>query len=416
MFKRRLVLLLLPASILCAEDLSQNRTWMSRGGSSSIEARVLEIDAEKQTVRMERADGLRFTAEWSRFGDEEQSKLRAATKNRINTSENDSTASDFKVTSAKGLPDRFELKDVPMVTQKGSYCVPASATMIAGYHKIETNQDEVAELSSEMSATNQGTYPSDMLLAMRKLGFNGRQMQWNGQKEFFTKALPSIREQLVETGPIYISFKAGVFGEMGHGCVIVGYNDRREEMYFYNPWGTEFTKKYASVAVEGRGLAFIDPPKPAPIATEAFIVRAQAAVPKFNGNFLMLSAQLSRASQTHELVWCSRRDSRDDKRFAQDTARDDGRKILELAFERNPAVLLPFSDHGITKKYYFVTRPPDGGARFLVRTIDVKGWSKPELFTLGKLTRNWLTSFDEKGSAQKIWELPMIELHPKQKL
>ncbi len=411
-FKKLVGLLLLTANLLNAEDLSQPRTWVSNDGNRSLEARVLDIDADKKTVRMERADGLRFTAEWSRFAAEEQTKLKEATKNRASTSTNTFDFENSNAPSSEGLPDKLLLKDVPMVTQKGNYCVPASATMIAGFHGIETTQDEVAEFSSKMSASNQGTYPSDMLLAMQKLGFDGRQMQWKDENDFFNKALPAIRKELAQTGPIYISFKAGVFGQMGHGCVIVGYNDRREKLYFHNPWGTEFEKEYAIVAIEGRGVAFIDPPEPAPIATEAFIKQVQSAVPRFDGDFLKLSAKLAHATQAHELVWCSRRDSRDDKRFARDTARDDGRKILELAFERNPAVLIPFSDKGLTEKYYFVTRPPVGGARFLVRTIDSQGWSEPELFTLGSLTRSWVTSFDEPGSPRKIWELPMIELHP----
>ena len=112
----------------------------------------------------------------------------------------------------------------------------------------------------------------------------------------------------------------------------------------------------------------------------------------------------------HELIWCSRRDARHDKRFARDTARDDGRMILELAFKRNPAVFIPHSDNGETKQYLFVTRPPEGGARFLIRSIDDRGWHEPELMTLGSLTRHWVTAFDSDNNDKKVWELPMIEL------
>ncbi|MFT5837199.1 MAG: hypothetical protein ACI9ZV_000703 [Candidatus Azotimanducaceae bacterium] len=90
---------------------------------------------------------------------------------------------------------------------------------------------------------------------------------------------------------------------------------------------------------------------------------------------------------------------------------DDGRLILELAFERNPAVLIPQSKGGETEKYLFVTRAPEGGARFLVRSIDEHGWGEPELMNLGSLTRNWVTAFDQKAGDEKVWELPMIELH-----
>ncbi len=300
-----------------------------------------------------------------------------------------------------------------MVRQKGNYCVPASATMIAGFHGLKTDQDQVAELSSEMSSSNQGTYPSDMLLAMQKLGFKGHSMHWENESQFMQEVLPLIRRSLFETGPIYISFKSGVFGASGHGCVIVGYDHRKEELLFHNPWGNEFKKDYSQVAVEASGVVFIEAPEPAPIATDAFIAKIKRVVPTFDGNFLALDKRLKRSGQPHELVWCSRRDARDDKRFARDTARDDGRMILELAFERNPAVLIPDSNKdGETKKYLFVTRPPEGGARFLVHNINDRGWSEPELMTLGSLTRNWVTAFAQEGRDEKVWELPMIELHP----
>ena len=320
----------------------------------------------------------------------------------------------FSIAGAEAteLPQKLELKKVPMVKQKGNYCVPASAAMIAQFHGIDTDQDQVAALSSEMSASNQGTYPSDMLLAMQKLGFSGQSLHWKNQQEFFNTALPQIRHTLFQTGPIYISFLPNVFGPMGHGCVIVGYNDRKQELIFHNPWGTKFEKSYSDTAVEAYGLVFIEAPTPAPVATDAFVDKIKASIPNFDGNFLALQQRIERAGIAHELVWCSRRDARDDKRFARDTARDDGRMILELAFERNPAVIIPLSKNGTTEAYLFVTRPPEGGARFLVHTIDKLGWQSPELMTLGSLTRNWATAFEQTGSDEKVWELPMIELHP----
>ena len=198
---------------------------------------------------------------------------------------------------------------------------------------------------------------------------------------------------------------------MGHGCVIVGYDDRKEELFFHNPWGNEFHKDYDQVAIEASGVVLIEAPEPAPIATEAFVAKIQSAIPKVDGDFLALNKRIEHAQIAHELVWCSRRDARGDKRFARDTARDDGRMILELAFERNPAVLIPDSQDGKTEKYLFVTRPTEGGARFLVRSIDARGWGPAELMTLGSLTRNWTTAFEQQDSDKKIWELPMIELH-----
>ena len=315
------------------------------------------------------------------------------------------------LSATEPLPSAFKLRKVPMVTQKGNFCVPASAAMIAGFHGIKTDQDQIAQLSSESSISNEGTYPSDMSLAMEKLGFDGKTQMWKNEAEFNTTVLPAIRRALVDTGPIYISFRPAIFGAMGHGCVIIGYDDRREEMFFHNPWGNEFTKEYAEVAAHGYGIVQFDPPRAAPIASDMFIAQIEQHVPRFDGNFLALANRLTEAGQPFELVWCSRRDARADKRFATDTARDDGRKILELAFRRNPAVLIPVSPKGQTKKYYFVTRPPKGGARFMVREITERGWSEAKLKTLGSLTREWATAFTVADQTEPVWELPMIELH-----
>ena len=390
-------------SVSQAIDLNKNRTWYSEDGRT-IEARVLDLSDEERTVEMQRVDGLKFALSWDQLSMADQALLAEAAKKAT------IAAPKLPLNISVELPTKHILKDVPMVTQKGNYCVPASATMIAVFHGIETDQDQVAELSSEMSASNQGTYPNDMLLAMEKLGFDGRALNWKDADDFTRTTLPQIRRALYETGPIYISFRENVFGSMGHGCVIVGYDDRKAELLFHNPWGNRFESSYERVGIDGYGVVFIEAPEPKPIATEAFVQKIKSIVPFFDGNFLALSYRLKRAAQGHELVWCSRRDARLDKRFARDTARDDGRMILELAFKRNPAVFIPHSDDGETKKYLFVTRPPKGGARFLVRSIDERGWHEPELMTLGSLTRHWVTAFDSDSNDKKVWELPMIEL------
>ena len=74
-------------------------------------------------------------------------------------------------------------------------------------------------------------------------------------------------------------------------------------------------------------------------------------------------------------------------------------------------MLIPASPKGETKKYYFVTRPPKGGASFMVHEITERGWSDATLKTLGSLTREWATAFTSPDRPETIWELPMIELH-----
>jgi hypothetical protein len=403
-----LISLQITAFALSADDLNQVRTWTNQAGET-LRATLLGVDTKAETARMRRDDGRVFTIEWDRLAETDQSLIRAQSKTDHAASVQPART-EKKATVEIPLPKKFKLRKVPMVTQKGNFCVPASAAMIAGYHGIKTDQDQVAQLSSEASISNEGTYPSDMLLAMGKLGFEGRPLLWKDEDTFYKTALPAIRRTLVETGPIYISFRPGVFGGMGHGCVIIGYDDRQKEMIFHNPWGHVFEKEYEDVAAHGYGVVFIDPPKPAPTASDVFIARIQKRVPRFDGDMLQLGNHLKQAGQPFELVWCSRRDSRDDKRFAIDTARRDGRKILELAFERNPAVLIPASPNGKTESYLFVTRPPEGGAHFLVREITPQGWSPAEPKTLGSLTREWATAFTIPDRAKPVWELPMIEL------
>jgi hypothetical protein len=404
------LLLTLHLTILAlnADDLEKVRTWTSTEGVP-LRAKLLNVDAKAQTARIRRDDGRVFTLAWNRLCESDQALLRSSSESQAPPISRPTQAPET-ATTEEPLPNKFKCRKVPMIRQKRNLCVPASAAMIAGYHDIKTDQDEIAQLSSQDSVSQQGTYPSDMLLAIQKLGFDGRSMQWRDEAEFELTALPAIRRSLVTNGPAYISFRPGVFGDMGHGCVIIGYNDRKQEMIFHNPWGNVFEKEYIEVAVQGNGIVLVEPPQPAPIASDHFIEMIQQHVAHFNGDMLQLSSQLKHAGQPFELVWCSRRDSRHDKHFAVDTARRDGRKILELAFERNPAVLIPASPNGQTERYLFVTRPPQGGARFMVREISESGWSSPELKTLGSLTREWATELTVAEHSEPLWELPMIEL------
>jgi hypothetical protein len=396
--------LILCSSTLSGSELNELRTWTSQEGSTLL-ATWLESDFAAETARMRRDDGRLFTIQWSRLCADDQALLRSQS---IREAPQSSSTADAE--PAQSLPNKFKLKKVPEVIQKGNFCVPASAAMIAGYHGIKTDQEQIAQLSSEASISNEGTYPSDMTLAMEKLGLEGHTLYWKDETDFLENTLPAIRRALVESGPIYISFRPNVFGTMGHGCVITGYNDRRQEMYFYNPWGNSFEKEFSSVALQARGVVLFDPPPLAPVASETLIDQIQHCIPYFEGNMIDVANRLKNSDQASELIWCSRRDARDDKRFAENTARRDGRLILELAFRRNPAVLIPCSPDGHTQKYYFVTRPPEG-ANYLVREITTQGWSEPSLKTLGSLTREWTTAFTLPDQTDPVWELPLIELH-----
>ena len=407
---RSLLLALHGCSVLAlhADELQTMRTWTSADGAT-LRAQLLNIDPSAETLRIRRDDGRIFTLAWERLSDADRALLQDHLRPQQPPAARTAQAP-LHSAAETPLPDKFKLRKVPMIRQKGAFCVPASAAMIAGFHGIKTDQDEIAQLSSRASVSHQGTRPSDMLHAMQKLGFEGQSLIWRDAERFERDALPTIRRSLVTTGPIYISFRPGVFGTMGHGCVIVGYNHRKQKLIFHNPWGTVFEKEYTEVALQGHGIVLVKPPQPAPTASSAFIETIKQHVPYFSGDMLHLCRQLKQRGLPVELAWCSRYDSRADQRFAEQTARRDGRKILELAFERNAAVLIPASPKGQTEHYLFVTRPPQGGAAFMVHEIDENGWSAPQLKTLGSLTRQWATELRLPGHTERVWELPMIEL------
>ena len=283
-FKRRVrpltFVALAYASLTASPHANEARERTSTDGRS-LTASIIQIDPAQATIELARSsDGQTFTLEWKQLSQADIAWI----SNHLKSQQSKPASIPKTAPALAKLPESFELKDVPMVKQKNNYCVPASATMIAGYHGLETDQDQVAKLSSEASESNQGTYPSDMLLAMQKLGFQGAPLHWE-YENFTATALPAIRRALVESGPVYISFKKNVFGTMGHGCVIIGYDDRNSEMTFHNPWGNVFVKTYEAVAMDGYGVVFIDPPTVAPIASDVFIKEIQSKVPSFNGDF-----------------------------------------------------------------------------------------------------------------------------------
>lgn len=394
-------------SSLYAVDLSATRKWTSNDGNS-MQARLLDA-ANLDALRFQLADGRQASIPLSRLSDADQTAILTWLKHTEASIQNFQTA----LEGLEPLPQKYQLKRVPIIEQYGNFCVPASAAMIANFHDIEIDQFEIAQLTSAESVGNQGTYPVDMLMALKKIGFTGREVSWKKPTQFHSQILTQIRKALVQKGPIYVSFKPGVFGFSGHGCVIVGYDDRKEELHFHNPWGNTFKKSYARVAYESDGLVIIEPPRIRPVATENAIARFKNKFPtleKSQLEILELLKQFKENSVKFDILWCNRYDTLDDRKFADETAKKDGRLILKLAFRRNPAVLIPNSPKGLTESYYFVTRPPQGGARYTVREINANGWSEPELKTLGSLTREWPTRLKNDAEKRTLWQLPLFEL------
>ncbi len=405
---------ILLANISYGSEATQMREWTSNDGRTMqaqlINAKNLEAlhfklksgqKAQIPITRLSEEDAT-FIVMWQQsqeaLREPNSADLKHSTENNLvnNTSEK--------------LPRKFTLKRVPMIVQFGNYCVPASAAMIANFHDLDVDQYQIAQLSSANSANNRGTFPRDMRLAMEKIGFNGKEEFWNDNNEFIQNILPRIKSALYNEGPMYISFRPGVFGDSGHGCVIVGYDDRKAELHFHNPWGNTFEKSYAAIAVQCRGIVYIQAPKESPVATKEKIIAFQRKMPRTTGNLKDLFNTLKFHSVPFEVIWCNRYDTLEDRSFADDTARRDGRLMLKLAFRRNPAVILPNSPKGETQSFYCVSRPPNGGAQYKVQEITPQGWGPAKLMTLGSLTREWPTLIENSSGERVLWQLPLIEL------
>ncbi|MCH2036512.1 MAG: C39 family peptidase, partial [Puniceicoccaceae bacterium] len=395
-------------------ETTEMRKWTSNDGrtmqaqlinADSLEALQFKLKSGQKAqipiTRLSEADAT-FIVMWQ----QSQEALSEPTEADVKQSNENDAVEHAK----EKLPRKFTLKRMPMVVQFGNYCVPASAAMIANFHDLDVDQYQIAQLSSAGSAGNLGTFPRDMKLAMEKIGFTGKEEFWNNSNEFQQDILPQIKNALFREGPIYISFRPGVFGSMGHGCVIVGYDDRKAELHFHNPWGNTFEKTYAAVAVQSAGLVYIQAPKKSPVATDEKIIALQQKMPRTTGNLRDLYNTLKFQSISFDLIWCNRYDTLEDRSFADDTARRDGRLMLKLAFRRNPAVILPNSPKGETKSFYLVSRPPNGGAQYKVQEITPQGWGPAKLMTLGSLTREWPTLVENKSGERVLWQLPLIEL------
>ncbi len=251
------------------------------------------------------------------------------------------------------------------------------------------------------------------MLAMEKLGFECDSRGWDSdnitEEEFKQHVLPYIKESIAVDGPMYVSFNPGVFGDMGHGCVIIGYDDRKEELYFHNPWGNKFEKEYKDVAIEASGIVRIFAPKQVKSADAAFMANVISNITVFPESLEALESLLDAASIAYNTKMCNRRDETEDRRFAAQTAKKEGRKILDIALMRNPAIIIPRCDRkGKIEGYYYAIVSKETPSKFDVRELTQDGWQPEETLNLGNLLRNWTTLVQEKDIFQPdIWELPM---------
>ena len=331
-------------------------------------------------------------------------------KNETTPVQNESPAD-----SNEELPVNFKFDHLPSVVQEGSYCVPACGEWIAKFHGIETDQWEIAKLSSQGSMDNAGTNPLDMAHVMENFGFSYRLINdrhTDGDVEdFVAKTLPLLKEALVREGPMYISFMPGIFGSSGHGCVVIGYSDTRNEMYFYNPWGTEYSAPYREVEKYTRTVIAFTPPKAlgdASVDCTALIKGLKQALPNHKTDVVKLQVALSITGVSFKYIECNRRDLMDDAKKTERLARRESQKFIDLAIERAPAILIPQTDDKGVTDYLFIRKSPESKKKLLVQRIDAKGWGEPELTDSKGLVRYWTTPVAVKPG-QTQWMLPLFE-------
>ena len=116
------------------QAIGTSRGWTDREGRG-LTASILKVDVERQTIELKRDDGLAFTLQWQELSTSDNDWI----KDYLETIERSAAKAISTAPAVTELPETFELKNVPMVKQKGNYCVPASAAMIAGFPAISAN-------------------------------------------------------------------------------------------------------------------------------------------------------------------------------------------------------------------------------------------------------------------------------------
>lgn len=142
-----LALWLLTAVQLFANDtdISVFRTWTNAKGQE-LRAKFISADDTENTLTIENESLKKFTIGIDTLSEPDQELIRAWLAEQVNYS--NTGAPEQQPQKKVEIPSKLKLKSVPMVEQKENYCVPASAAMIAEFHDIKTDQDEIAKLSS----------------------------------------------------------------------------------------------------------------------------------------------------------------------------------------------------------------------------------------------------------------------------
>ncbi len=386
------------------------RTWTDVEGRE-MSASLEYHDRERGMIEVRHRNGRLYTIPVERLSERDQKWLKTQDAGEIATDEHSQNAvGESTLAQAGELPDRHRVRNVRMVVQKGAYCVPASAEMIARHHGIRADQDLIARLSSEGSVNHQGTNPMDMAAAMNNFGLEPYLVWWTTAESFREEALPKIKQQLIENGPMYVSFAPGVFGDMGHGCVLVGFEDRTEKLYLYNPWGNEFDKSYDTFAKEGRGAVGFRPSGRDGRRDPELGEKVRGLFAKAPGSLREAIETIERAGLRTELRFGVRKDARNNHRFAERTGRDEGRNFIYYAFNRAPVVLITQQEGDDSPLEFALLELSESNRNhYQFWRLDKDGWRDPEVGAATRPARHWASRIEYKG--EERWDLPLIDIH-----
>ena len=314
-----------------------------------------------------------------------------------------------------GTPKRLGLDRVPIIKQEGRYCVPASAAMIANYHGLPINQHQLAHMSSTRSRNHQGTYAGDMANAMESLGFMAETKRWAPPetKEDYTRfedeVMTFVRAALNENGPLYVSFKPGVFGDSGHGCVIVEYTDASQgTIGLNNPWGRRDRMSYRDFSQNAREVIRFHKLAPATSDGKALETSVVAALHRMPADLtdamnLLRSAGLKPVLRLH-----GRHDRRDDAFEMQRWALAQGQRIVSSSLVHHAVLLVPRCHEDRIVGWFLLRREGDN-PNPMVRLRNVQAWQEATRAPLSAIYKSWASPVNTLY--QSAWDIPLIELN-----
>jgi hypothetical protein len=401
----------IPPSIAArAEKLDQEfSSWRSADGRA-IRAKLLRYDPRAGTVTLQREDGNEFTVD--------ESTLDATLRRVLAVYLQRQQPAAFSAPAVKAsafipddspLPSSVQHRRTPMVVQEGSYCVPASAAMIARFHRVTVDQKFLAQLSSRGSAKHYGTHPEDMANAMQTLGFAHQMVQWSPTMAFPAferEVLAFVRWNLAQNGPMYASFRPGVFGDEGHGCVLVGYDERR--LYFHNPWGSRFNLTFREFFEQAsNAVAFHRPPSVGIGAGAQAVSRALAALPIVSVDLSAVVQRLEAAGLSAELQTIAPREDRSSRAAANRYAHAQGIRYLRHALDANHLVILPVNEGETRSGYVCIWQDESKRPQLAARYLGPNGWGPEIAVNFNDLLPRWPTLLSSGD-----WELPAVLVNP----